>query len=403
MSDEVYRAEGGMTANASATAALAAGRKAADAGNLADAVSAFRRVTMDDPKFADGWSELARVLALVGDSAASEDALWQAIDLRPSILRQVLPDLMRDVAAGYLSDTTNTDDLVTRITDRFMAQQPWRANLFIPSIETYQKDAEQAFMQYSTCAADDFLHPEFDRITRMIDRTTVFHRKLWEWVYVIHHLLRSGMVTPGRRGLAFGVGQEMLPALFASHGAQITATDAPVDIGEAWASTNQFASGLAALPEGPLPREQFERLVSWQPCDMTNIDAELTGYDFCWSSCCFEHLGSLRAGMDFVINSVEHCLKPGGVAVHTTELNLSSNDVTIANGPTVLYRRKDIEQLIEELRDRGHRVDLLRIAPDTLGVDNYVDLPPYAGPHLKLLLEGYVATSVGLVVRKKAA
>ena len=48
--------------------------------------------------------------------------------------------------------------------------------------------------------------------------------------------------------------------------------------------------------------------------------------------------------MDFVINSMR-VLKPGGVAVHTTEFNLSSNDDTIEARDLCVYRRRDIELL----------------------------------------------------------
>jgi hypothetical protein len=183
----------------------------------------------------------------------------------------------------------------------------------------------------------------------------------------------------------------------------ITATDAPAEIGvgDGWQSGNEFARALAAMPHGNLDRAEFERLVEWRECDMNNIDHQLKGYDLCWSSCCFEHLGDLRKGMDFVINSVEKTLRVGGVAIHTTEFNLSSNEETVENGPTVLYRRKDIEQLIAELRERGHVVDTLKVAPDSLAIDGYVDTPPYhAPPHLKLALLGFTSTSVGLVIRR---
>jgi tetratricopeptide (TPR) repeat protein len=384
------------------------GLVARESGDCPAAIAAFREAVTLDPSRAEAWLALGNALNETGDAASAEDAYWQAIDLKPSLLRQFHPPL-----GAFAPSTGNAtsrgwpaalvDLIMPEMLGRLALAQPWRANLFIPGTETYAVAEAAPFMRYSTCSAADFLHPEFARIVGMIGRTMILHRKLWEWVYVVHHLMGAGVVGPGRRGLVFGVGNEMLPALFASHGAAITATDAPADIGEAWQSTEQFASGLAAMPEGALPREQFERLVSWEPCDMTAIPAHLTGYDFCWSSCCFEHLGSLRAGMDFVVNSVERCLAPGGVAVHTTELNLSSNDATVANGATVLYRRRDIEDLIAELRALGHEAAPFSIAPDTLTVDGFVDTPPYATPHLKLLLEGYVATSVGLVVRKRGS
>ena len=41
-------------------------------------------------------------------------------------------------------------------------------------------------------------------------------------------------------------------------------------------------------------------------------------------------------------------LRPGGIAIHTTEFNVSSNDNTVADGDTVIYRKRDIEDLARE-------------------------------------------------------
>jgi hypothetical protein len=304
-------------------------------------------------------------------------------------------------------DDSDVDALVDRIMPvlmrRLASAKPWRDNLVIPDMDVYRAAQDDEFMRYSTCSSRDFFHPEFHRLSELIGIPMVFHRKYWEWVYVVHHAHRTGAVRAGARGLVFGVGQETLPAVFAASGMHVTATDAPTEIGigAGWQSGNEFAQGLAAMPNGALDRAEFERLVEWRECDMNSIDPSLSDYDLCWSSCCFEHLGDLRKGVDFVINSVEKTLKVGGIAIHTTEFNLSSNADTIEAGATVIYRRRDIEELINELRRRGHEVDPLRIAPDSLAIDAYVDTPPYhAPPHLKLALEGYTSTSVGLVIRR---
>ncbi len=259
-------------------------------------------------------------------------------------------------------------------------------------------------MQFSNCTAADFFHPRFQEIRGLINHWFTFHRKLWEWVYIIHHLIESGEVKPGARGLVFGVGSERLPAYFASLGASIVATDAPSEISEAngWKATGQYSSSLDNLRHKDIVDDAvFDKLVSYETCDMNAISEHLQGFDFNWSSCCFEHLGNLGAGMQFVINAVEKTLRVGGIAVHTTELNLSSNDDTVTEGDTVIYRRRDIEELIGQLRARGHEVEELRIAPDAHPLEYYVDMPPYRQePHLRLLLEQYVATSVGIVVRR---
>ena len=106
--------------------------------------------------------------------------------------------------------------------------------------------------------------------------------------------------------------------------------------------------------------------------------------------------------MQFVIHAVEDTLKVGGVAVHTTEFNASSNEDTVSEGPTVLYRHRDMVELVERLRERGHQVEDFVIGPTAHHLDFHVDVPPYHQNlvHLKLLLEGHVATSVGLVIRR---
>ena len=260
------------------------------------------------------------------------------------------------------------------------------------------------FMGFSTCSAADFLHPRYLDICKLMNYPFHWHRKLWEWVFIIHHLLESGMVRKGCKGLVFGVGSERLPAVFASLGAEVLATDAPIEIGQekGWKDTGQHASALSSIRYTDIvDADIFDRKVSYDTCDMNDILPELSGFDFNWSSCCFEHLGSLDAGMQIVVNAVEKTLREGGVAVHTTELNLSSDEETLEEGDTVIYRRRDIEELVRVLCDRGHLVKPFVIAPDSHYYDFYVDVPPYThNPHLKLLLGKYVTTSVGLVVQR---
>ena len=278
------------------------------------------------------------------------------------------------------------------------------STLFLP-VHGILPPSDGPYMAYSTCSAGDMKNRQYVDFCEAAGVAKVFHRKHWEWAFITHHLQRLGAIGPGRRGIVFGVGTEALPSFFASKGAQIVATDAPPEIGEAkgWAATNQFIDSVEGLWRecNNIDRATFMQRVSYETCDMTAIPAHLIGFDFCWSSCCFEHLGSLQAGLDFVVNSVEKTLLPGGIAVHTTEFNLSSNDETVGDGPTVLYRKRDLEDVIRTLRDRGHEVDDLRVAPDIDPLDFYVDAPPYhTEPHLKLRLMGYTSTSVGLVIRR---
>ena len=276
--------------------------------------------------------------------------------------------------------------------------------LYQPNLEVMKYADHGKFMDYSTCSASDFFHPRYAEICAMLKTTPVLHRKHWEWVYIIHKLLTSDIVGEGRRGIVFGVGQEKLPALFASLGASIVATDAPPnhEAADGWDRTNQYSTSRDALRDAQIiPDALFDERVTHRFCDMNAIDPELKDFDFTWSSCCFEHLGSLEAGVQFVINSVEKVLKIGGVACHTTEFNLSSDSDTVTSGDTVIYRRRDMLEMIDRLRQRGHEVEPFILAPDSHFMDFHVDVKPYTlRPHLKLQLQNYVCTSVGLLVRR---
>jgi SAM-dependent methyltransferase len=228
------------------------------------------------------------------------------------------------------------------------------------------------------------------------------HRKVWEWCYVAQALSERDLLRPGRRGLGFAVGQEPLAALFATFGCDVVATDQSVEQATAgnWVATGQHALSTEQLNQhGISPDELFEQHVTFRPVDMRAIPADLRHFDFLWSCCSLEHLGSIAQAEHFVLESLR-CLRPGGLAVHTTEYNVSSNFLTLRSGQTVLLRRRDLERLARTLRAQGHRIELDFTTGD-LPVDRLIDRPPYrTTQHLKLKIGWFVATSFGLIIRK---
>jgi hypothetical protein len=228
------------------------------------------------------------------------------------------------------------------------------------------------------------------------------HRKEWEYCYIAQALYERGMLQPGRRGLGFAVGQEPLAALFASHGCEIVATDMDQEAARqsGWTQTNQHAASLDVLNEkGICAPDAFRRLVSFRVLDMNHIPPDLTGFDFAWSACSLEHLGSIELGKRF-ISTMLQCLKPHGIAVHTTEFNVSSDTRTVERGGTVLFRRCDVEDIARSLLARGHQIEL-NFDPGDGAADRHIDMPPYsADMHLKIQLGEYVATSLGLIIEK---
>lgn len=232
------------------------------------------------------------------------------------------------------------------------------------------------------------------------------HRKIWEYIYIVLALKERGMLKAGKRGLGFAVGTEPLPAYFASQGCSILATDLDIEDPSAkmWAQTNENAAGdISRLNEKHLcPDEIFRKNVTYRDVDMNAVPQDLKGYDFCWSSSAVEHVGSLTKSRQFLKNMLD-TLKPGGIAVHTTEYNLSSDEDTIEEGGTVIYRKRDILELADWLRAQGHAIDL-DLSLGQMEGDLFVDQPPYfqINPryHLRLNLDGYTSTSIGLIIRK---
>lgn len=245
------------------------------------------------------------------------------------------------------------------------------------------------------------------------------HRKLWEFAWILQNLHAHGLLRENVKGLGFGCGEEPLPSFFANHGMSITVTDLHPDIvqGKGWSETGQHTANLTAVfHENIVSKEKFDELVELEFVDMNFIPKKFNGeYDFCWSVCALEHLGSIKKGIDFIENSLL-TLKPGGIALHTTEFNYSEVDKTIDNYPTVLFLKSHFIDLSMHLKKRGYIVAPMEFDVGLDPLDNFIDIPPYdfeeflevrgdddlsfRKGHLKLSVDGFPSTCFGIRVQK---
>ena len=243
----------------------------------------------------------------------------------------------------------------------------------------------------------------------------VFHRKIWELCFVLQSFYDHGCMEPGMRGLGFGCGTEPLPSYLAKQGISVTVTDQAPEAASrgGWVQSGQHASvaDQAFMPH-LVDRETFDRQVALRYVDMNDIPDDLAGYDFCWSICALEHLGSIEKGLRFVENSLK-TLRPGGLSVHTTEFNIREDGPTVDNWPSVAFQRRHIEKMVARLRAKGHKIAPFDYSLGTGPLDRFIDLPPYhhslpenvgawLGPpaHLKIALDGFVVTCIGFVIEK---
>lgn len=262
------------------------------------------------------------------------------------------------------------------------------------------------------CRQSDFSSPWFLYWAERLKFAPRLHRKLWEDAYVVQCLWERGCLEPGKTGLGFAVGMKSLPSLFVSCGARITATDLSADDerSRGWSLTHQHASNLEVLWKPMLvDRETFLGNCSFEFVDMTGIPSKLDDqFDFCWSVCAFEHLGTLWKGLQFV-RQATRTLKPGGVAVHTTEYNVGDAE-TIDNWSTVLYQRKHFATLKAMIEEVGCRLVDIDFDLGREFFDCYIDVPPYPHdasclpnpqpPHVKLSIDGFPATSIAIIIEK---
>lgn len=264
----------------------------------------------------------------------------------------------------------------------------------------------------------DMESPWFAYWCQQLRIAPIYHRKIWEYAFVLQCLHEHGLLREGATAMGFGCGEEPMASYFAARGMDVLMTDlnAKQAASKGWVQTSQHApSRDAAFRAELVGREAFDARVRHSFVDMNAVPEVALPYDFCWSICAMEHLGSIEAGLAFVENSLK-VVKPGGLAVHTTEYNYLSEFHTREHGEVVLFLRRHFEQLAQRLRANGHEL----LGPDfSVGdgvLDTFIDLPPYPGEtggwpltlddpefpaHLKLSISGYAATCFGLVVRKR--
>lgn len=283
------------------------------------------------------------------------------------------------------------------------------------------------------CSSQDIYSPWHRQLSASLRSSNYKLRKIWEWTYTIQVLYDQGFLQQGSSGLGFGCGTEPLASCFANFVDELLITDAPPHIieGKGWSDTNQHTANLEqAKHEWLATRESMDRTMKFEFADMNNISRDyFDRFSFVWSSCALEHLGSKQLGLTFIVQSAQ-CLKPGGLAVHTTEFDLSGES-TIDHWETVLFNADDFQITLKSMLDglnndgSGRRFELcpFDLQRGTAFLDGYVDIPPYSYhkglndsfqpvsppktaqypyPQVNLSVDGFPCTSIAILVRRVA-
>ena len=255
------------------------------------------------------------------------------------------------------------------------------------------------------CSAGQILEPVYATWVGRLGQTRRFHRKQWEYVIALEAAEQAGLLRPGCSALGFGVGTEPIPAILAAMGLDVLATDQAAENAGQWAEREEHASSVEALQWPAICEPDILRAhVRFLPVDMNDIPGDLGTHDLVWSSCAMEHLGSPQAGFDFVFRSL-HLLRPGGLAVHTTEFDMTPGPTAVDYGNCALYRLADLERLRDEAVGLGFAMDINPYVAFEHPADRAIAPPGTTGKeefHLKLSLFDSVSTSFAIVIRRPA-
>lgn len=229
------------------------------------------------------------------------------------------------------------------------------------------------------------------------------HRKLWEFAAILQTIYESGLMVPGARALGFGVADEPLPSYLASLGIDVVATD----LADETERDRMFNPML-------VESDVFDQRVEISNLDLRRLDdPTLRGFDFCWSSGVLNNFHAMDEAADAVIGAMD-TLRPGGLAVHTTDFAFA-DDMPFSPKGGLAFPKRFFESLADQLNGRRHEVLPLSFGLGDHPLDGYVDLEPFeAGgsaawedlwreglhvPHLKVCVDGVEKVSFVFAVR----
>lgn len=265
---------------------------------------------------------------------------------------------------------------------------PWR---FTPP------NLERPVSQF--CTAAQFQEPAFLEVIQAMALQPRQSRMQWEQAWIVSLLATEQLLAPGKSGVWFGPGRERIASLLASRGVAVTGADDPRTAGSAappLTAKEAESRRLNAFHPEIVDIQDFDTLVRWAISPDEDAGRRLGGFDFCWSVGEAGRFGSIAAALDFIEASLS-VLRPGGLALHTFALNLSSDMVTWELPDLVVLRRRDIETLAAKLAAIGHTLLPLNTHPGHDHDDEAETLAPGA---LRERLGFVVVTSFGLAIRK---
>jgi hypothetical protein len=206
------------------------------------------------------------------------------------------------------------------------------------------------------------------------------------------------------KAIGFGVGSEPIPAALVDLGFEVTATDyLDGEQAREWQATGQLISSPMGLNNrGIADAKDFEARFHFRNMDMNDIPEHLnSSFDLVWSTCALGHIGGYQKGLDFIVRSAR-LLKPGGWAVHSTEIDLSHEPERFDTPSLSLYKLEDLMTLVQRLKQEGNLVMPIKETAWQGLSEKYIATEPWGEkPHLRIRVLGREIASIVLVFQRQ--
>jgi SAM-dependent methyltransferase len=171
------------------------------------------------------------------------------------------------------------------------------------------------------CDRSDWEHPAWRQALKdlgYIHDPARLHRKEWEFAHAVYGLRRLRCLSPDATALGLGAGGEPIIFFLAGRLRRVVATD----LYAGPFSEQEADPRMLGDPEAFAPVSYHRDRLEVRRMDATAIDYPPESFDLVFSFSSFEHFGSRRA-QRACLAAIHRVLRPGGVAVLTTEVILN--------------------------------------------------------------------------------
>ena len=236
------------------------------------------------------------------------------------------------------------------------------------------KNAEGKLALCKVCDRSDWLNAEWQAVRKELHLRNDLHRKPWEFVNGIMGLKRLGVITSDAMALGLGCGCET-PMFYLANGVY-----------------HVYATDINYEAETPYTYGRFSML-NMDACKNTFGD---NAFDFVFAFCAIEHFPREQA--QIAMKDIERVLKPGGVAVLSTELNMGN----VHRAET--FMEDELYEIL--INSTGMKlIENIDFRVSQSLIDNPLDIsqgnvPRNALPHIVLEWDGFIFTSVIFFLRK---